>query len=247
LLHPDDRPRVLRYLRRADGEPDHHGVECRYTRSDGAAVWCQIASSPIMDDGGQVAHHVLQVIDITARKQAEDYLTQLAHYDLLTGIPNRTLFRQRLTQAISQARRQQHQLALLFVDLDGFKEVNDTMGHATGDMLLQVVAERITQCVRADDMVARLAGDEFTILLARIRGTDAAERVARTIVRELARPVILHERMLQVTSSIGIALFPDAGQDVETLIGAADTAMYAAKGRGKNGFAFCEEETRAAV
>src|SRR6185312_2347774 len=125
--------------------------------------------------------------------------------------------------------------------------VNDTMGHAAGDLLLQVVAERITQCVRADDMVARLAGDEFTILLPRIRGTEAAERVARTIVRELARPVVAQERILHVTSSIGVALFPDAGHDVETLLAAADTAMYVAKSRGKNGFAFCQVETRAAV
>jgi len=247
LLHPDDRPRLLRYLQRTGGAPDHHGVECRYLRADGAAIWCQIASSAIQDESGQVAHYVLQLIDITARKQAEDYLTQLAHYDLLTGIPNRSLFHQRLAQAISQARRHQSQLALLFVDLDGFKAVNDTMGHAAGDLLLQVVAERITQCVRADDMVARLAGDEFTILLPRIRGTEAAERVARTIVRELARPVVAQERILHVTSSIGVALFPDAGHDVETLLAAADTAMYVAKSRGKNGFAFCQVETRAAV
>ena len=190
---------------------------------------------------------MLQVLDITARKQAEDYLTQLAHYDLLTGIPNRALFRQRLAQAISQARRHQHQLAVLFVDLDGFKAVNDTMGHATGDLLLQVVAERITQCVRADDLVARLAGDEFTILLPRIRGAEAAERVARTIIQDLARPISVQDRLLQVTSSIGIAFFPDSGHDVETLLAAADAAMYVAKGRGKNGFAFCQEETRAAV
>lgn len=247
LLHPDDRPRLLRYLHRAGGAPDHHGVECRYLRAGGAAIWCQIASSAIADESGQVAHHVLQLIDITARKQAEDYLTQLAHYDLLTGIPNRALFHQRLGQAISQARRHQSQLALLFVDLDGFKAVNDTMGHAAGDLLLQVVAERITQCVRADDTVARLAGDEFTILLPRVRGTEAAERVARTIVRELARPVVAQERILHVTSSIGVALFPDAGHDVETLLAAADAAMYAAKSRGKNGFAFCQVETRAAV
>jgi diguanylate cyclase (GGDEF)-like protein/PAS domain S-box-containing protein len=247
LIHPDDRPRLLRYLQRAGRERDHHGVECRYLRAGGAAIWCQIASSSIENESGQVAHHVLQLIDITARKQAEDYLTQLAHYDLLTGIPNRALFHQRLAQAISQARRHQGQLALLFVDLDGFKAVNDTMGHAVGDLLLQVVAERITQCVRADDMVARLAGDEFTVLLPRIRGTEAAERVARTIVRDLARPIVAQERILHVTSSVGVAIFPDAGHDVETLLAAADAAMYLAKSRGKNGFAFCQVETRAAV
>ncbi|MGH2390054.1 MAG: diguanylate cyclase domain-containing protein, partial [Chloroflexota bacterium] len=245
LLHPDDRRHVLQYMHRAADEPNGQGLECRYLRRDGEAIWCQVASSPIAGADGHVGHHLLLLIDITARKQAEDYLTQLAHYDLLTGIPNRALFRVRVSEAIGHARRLQHQLAVLFVDLDGFKAVNDTLGHATGDMVLQLVAERVTQCVRADDMVARLAGDEFTVVLPRIRGTDAAERVARTIIQALSEPFLLGDRMIHVTSSIGISIFPDAGQEVEALLGAADAAMYVAKGRGKNGFAFYQEEARA--
>jgi diguanylate cyclase (GGDEF)-like protein/PAS domain S-box-containing protein len=248
LLHPDDRRHVLQYMHReADAPSAGQGLECRYLRGDGEAIWCQAASSPIVDATGNVKHHLLLLIDITARKQAEDHLTQLAHYDLLTGIPNRTFFRQRLAEAIGQARRQQHQLAVLFVDLDGFKKVNDTLGHATGDMVLQMVAERVTQCVRADDMVARLAGDEFTVVLSRIRGMGAAERVARTIIQSLSEPFVLRDRMLHVAGSVGIAVFPGAGQDVETLLGAADAAMYVAKGQGKNGFAVYNEEARAAV
>ncbi len=248
LLHPDDRRHVLQYMHQSTADQSaSQGLECRYLRSDGEAIWCQVASSPIADGMGNVTHHLLLLIDITARKQAEDHLTQLAHYDLLTGIPNRALFRLRLAEAIGQARRQQHQLAVLFVDLDGFKEVNDTQGHATGDTVLRMVAERITQCVRADDMVARLAGDEFTVVLSRIRGTDAAERVARTIIHALSQPFPVRDRILQVTGSVGIAVFPGAGQDVEALLGAADAAMYVAKGRGKNGFSFYNEEARAAV
>ncbi len=166
---------------------------------------------------------------------------------MLTGIPNRTPFRLRLAETIGQARRQQQQLAVLFIDLDGFKEVNDTLGHATGDRVLQMVAERVTQCVRADDMVARLAGDEFTVVLSRIRGMDAAERVARTILQALSEPFLLRDRVVHVAGSVGIAVFPGAGQDVETLLAAADSAMYAAKGRGKNGFTFYNEEAKAAV
>jgi diguanylate cyclase (GGDEF)-like protein/PAS domain S-box-containing protein len=248
LLHPGDRRHVLQYMHRGAYDPSAgQGLECRYLRGDGEAIWCQAASSPIADATGNVKHHLLLLIDITARKQAEDHLTQLAHYDLLTGIPNRTFFRQRLAEAIGQARRQQHQLAVLFVDLDGFKKVNDTLGHATGDMVLQMVAERVTQCVRADDMVARLAGDEFTVVLSRIRGMGAAERVARTIIQSLAEPLVLRDRMLHVAGSVGIAVFPGAGQDVETLLGAADAAMYVAKSQGKNGFAVYNEEARAAV
>lgn len=247
LLHPDDRRQVWRYLQRTVDESEGQGLECRYLRGDGKAIWCRVASSPIAGADGQVGHHLLLLIDITAHKQAEDYLTQLAHYDLLTGIPNRALFRVRLAEALGRARRHQHQLAVLFVDLDGFKAVNDTLGHAGGDMVLQLAAERMTQCVRADDMVSRLAGDEFTVVLSRIRGADAAERVAGTIIRALAEPFLLGDRRIYVTSSIGISVFPNAGREAEALLAAADAAMYVAKGEGKNRFAFYRDETRAAV
>ncbi len=176
------------------------------------------------------------VMDITERKQAEQHLEQLAHYDLLTGLANRALFRQTLAAALPLAAREGAMLALLFVDLDGFKQVNDTLGHGLGDLVLQSVAERLTRCVRDDDTVARLAGDEFTVILPRIGGIESASRVAAKILEELAHPLRLHGPgvTVTITASVGIACYPGDGEDLGTLLKHADAAMYIAKGQGKN-------------
>ena len=183
------------------------------------------------------------VLDITERKHAEQHLAQLAHYDLLTGLPNRALFRETLGEALPMAAREGEVLALLFVDLDGFKEANDTLGHGLGDLVLQTVAERLTRCVRDGDTVARLAGDEFTVILPRIGGAKSAARVAAKILAELAHPLRLHGPCVTVaiTASVGVAFYPGDGGDPSTLLKHADAAMYAAKRQGKNCFVFYME------
>jgi diguanylate cyclase (GGDEF)-like protein/PAS domain S-box-containing protein len=176
------------------------------------------------------------VMDITERKHTEQHLAQLAHYDLLTGLPNRALFRQTLGAALSLAADEGTKLGLLFVDLDGFKQANDTLGHGLGDLVLQRVAEQLTRCVRDGDTVARLAGDEFTVILPRIGGRENALRVASKILGELAHPLRLHGPgvTVTITAGVGISFYPEDGQDIGTLLKHADAAMYTAKRQGKN-------------
>ena len=172
------------------------------------------------------------------RQHAEDRLAYLAHHDALTGLPNRTLLQDRLDQAVAQARRYGHGLAVLFLDLDGFKPVNDTLGHDMGDRLLQEVATRLTGCLRESDTVARLGGDEFTLLLPEIAQAHDAVAVAQKIVEVLAAEIVLDGRRLRVTSSIGISLYPTSSETAEGLLKSADTAMYRAKKLGAGRYEF---------
>jgi diguanylate cyclase (GGDEF)-like protein len=171
---------------------------------------------------------------------------QLANFDSLTGLPNRNLFFEHLRKSLQQARRQWRMLALLLVDLDGFKEVNDTFGHEMGDELLRQVAARLRQCIRATDTAARLGGDEFTIVLTDLEQADAADAVARKLVAHLAEPVLLGEITAHVTASVGIALYrPKWPANLEmgmALLRQADAAMYEAKRAGKNDWRFAEPQ-----
>jgi diguanylate cyclase (GGDEF)-like protein len=166
-------------------------------------------------------------------RQKERYL---AYHDALTDLPNRTLFYDRLEQSLLEAQRQNTQAAVMFLDLDGFKRINDTLGHSTGDQLLKVVAERLKESVRKTDTVARLGGDEFTIILTNIAGPHAAMRVAEKVLAAVSRPLVMVGQELSVTTSIGVSLFPSDGADVEALVKQADLAMYQAKAQGKNNF-----------
>jgi len=170
--------------------------------------------------------------DITDRKHAEREMERLAYFDVLTGLPNRSLFRDRLEQALALAGRNGSQVALMFLDLDQFKEVNDTLGHATGDQLLALVAKRLSQSVRRSDTVARLGGDEFVIILSGVNGEQDAGAMARKVLDALSAPVPVAEREIFITGSLGIALYPHDGRDAEALIRNADAAMYQAKEQG---------------
>jgi diguanylate cyclase (GGDEF)-like protein len=174
------------------------------------------------------------VRDITERKLAEQKIAHLAHHDYLTNLPNRALFLDRLDQALSLAKRGHYKSAVLFLDLDGFKAINDTLGHDAGDLLLQVVAQRLKPLVRDSDTVARIGGDEFTFVLNDIGSCDAVAAVAQKIITALAEPFALPHGKCQVGGSIGVALFPDDSTDAEALLRMADEAMYVAKQNGKN-------------
>jgi diguanylate cyclase (GGDEF)-like protein/PAS domain S-box-containing protein len=201
-------------------------------------VWQII--SVVHDKNDKVAEYVSLFIDITQKKRSEAEIVYRANYDALTGLPNRNLLSERLGQAIKQARRESSSVAVMFVDLDFFKQVNDTLGHAIGDRLLQSVAERMRLCVRETDTIARLGGDEFVVLLADIESSAAAGVVAEKIISEMVTPFKLDGHEIHIGASIGITLFPDDGTDVETLFRNADLAMYRAKNAGRNNAQFFE-------
>jgi diguanylate cyclase (GGDEF)-like protein/PAS domain S-box-containing protein len=202
----------------------------------GEKVPVEVGAALIRDEKDQVDGTVLVFRDVTRRKLQEERLAFLAIHDSLTELPNRVLFNDRMTLALAGAARRKKALAVLMLDLDRFKKVNDTLGHAVGDRLLKAVAERLPGLLRRSDTIARLGGDEFMILLPEISGTGAAERVARRILRSFKTAFDLEDRKVPITASIGISSYPKDGADVESLTKNADIAMYAAKEGGRNTF-----------
>jgi len=180
--------------------------------------------------------------DISERKEAEQVINFQAYHDLLTHLPNRALLKDRLSLAITQAQRNKRRLAVMFLDLDRFKIVNDTLGHTMGDRLLKAVANRLQGCLRGGDTLSRFGGDEFTLLLPEVRTRDDVVVIASKILDKLAAPFVIDGHELFVGASIGVAMYPEAGDSVESLIQSADIAMYHVKGRGKNGYQFFSDE-----
>ena len=205
---------------------------------NGTLFSVQQTITPIRDEKGEITHFISILEDVTAQKEAEARIQYMAHYDALTDLPNRSLLYDRLQQVLAMAKRDEHLCALMFLDLDRFKKVNDTLGHHIGDLLLQGVAQRISACVRETDTVARLAGDEFVVILPRLTERNDAAVVAQKIVSTLAKPFFLDGHEVNISTSIGIALYPlDAVKD-EELLKLADHAMYAAKHQGRDGYRF---------
>ncbi len=207
------------------------------------AEWLSI--SMVRNARGDVTNYVAVFSDITSRKQNEERLNYQANHDPLTTLPNRSLFMERLSRALARAHRNHLLVAVLFLDLDGFKGINDTHGHLVGDLLLQAVAERLSSCVRQGDTVARLGGDEFTIILEDIADFRDAAVVAQKILKQFANPFMLEDHHLRVTTSIGVAVYPADGTDGLALLHSADEAMYRAKKQGKNAYQFHSEELNA--
>ncbi|MGI2024616.1 EAL domain-containing protein [Shewanella glacialipiscicola] len=199
-------------------------------------VWLEI--NQVIDIKGETRHFVAVFTDITERKKAEEDLRFLASFDTLTDLPNRTLFHDRLNHAISHAHRTQNIVALLFLDLDRFKHINDSMGHHVGDMLLKAVARRLQNAVRDGDTVARLGGDEFTIILEGVATIKAVTVIAEKVLKAFQAPFLLDDKSLTISTSIGISLYPSDAKDADSLIKFADTAMYHAKSSGRNNFQF---------
>jgi len=195
-----------------------------------------ITTSPVFDEAGQVIASVHIAKNITEDRRTEQHLQHLAHYDQLTQLPNRTLFLDRLTQALARANWHQRLVAVLFLDLDRFKVINDTLGHDTGDLLLQAVAGRLLKAVREGDTVARFGGDEFVIALVDVADEQDVYLITEKLLRELGRPFVIRDRELFVTTSIGISLYPHDGTDTSELIRNADASMYHAKELGKNNY-----------
>lgn len=208
-----------------------------WNRRKNGEVFPELLSiSAVRDDENRVSHYVGVFSDISAQKQAERQLSFLAHHDPLTGLPNRVLFSDRLTHALERAARDQGQLAVMFIDLDRFKHVNDTLGHQFGDQLLQNVARKFQRAIRASDTLARLGGDEFALLIEDIREGPDAVLVAQKLLESFKRPILLAEHEIHISSSIGISFYPADGQDVRELVKNADAAMYRAKAKGRNGY-----------
>ncbi len=241
LTHPDDLDADLGLVERLlCGEIDRYRMEKRYLHADGHIVWAELSVSLVRDELGQPRHFVSQVQDITTLHDARELLRHQSLHDALTGLPNRVLLYDRLRQALAQESRRRTGLAVLFLDLDGLKAVNDALGHDVGDVLLVQIARRLQDAVRDGDTVARLGGDEFVILGAAIDDLDAAGELADRVRAAMGRPFDLDSGPVACTASIGLAL-PRPGQTPEAILREADRAMYRAKERGKDQWVLADE------
>jgi diguanylate cyclase (GGDEF)-like protein/PAS domain S-box-containing protein len=237
FTHPEDRAPVLElHQRLLTGKMDQYQFEQRFHRKDGQIIWGRLNVSLIHDDQGRPQFALAMVEDVTNRKYAEEKIQYMALYDAITDLPNRTLFFDRLHQAVSRAHRNQYVFALLFIDLDRFKEINDMHGHSTGDKVLKEVALRLKECVRETDTACRLGGDEFAIILQDIQEIAFAEKVAQKIIRSISRPFLFGDVVCSLGASIGISFYPFDGEDVDILIKNADSAMYRVKKSTKNDY-----------
>jgi diguanylate cyclase (GGDEF)-like protein/PAS domain S-box-containing protein len=217
-------------------------VNCVLIRRDGFESAIEDSAAPIHDRVGRVTGAVIVFHDVSAARAMSVQMTHSAQHDVVTNLPNRLLLSDRISQSISLARRQRKHLAVIFLDLDRFKYINDSLGHATGDKLLQFVSKRLLGGVRGSDTVSRMGGDEFVILLSEIAYPEDAAKSARKLLLLLSAPHFIEGNDLQIDGSIGISVYPEDGEDAETLIKNADTAMYHAKENGRNNFQFFKAE-----
>jgi diguanylate cyclase (GGDEF)-like protein/PAS domain S-box-containing protein len=236
--HPSDVTNVKHVVSAAQANFESYSIDHRVVLRDGSVRHVQEQAEYSFDSTGKAVSVIGTLLDVTARKQAEERLAHLAHHDALTGLPNRTLLHERLSQALLFARRHTSTVAVLYLDLDRFKGVNDTLGHGVGDELLKVVATRLSSAVRPTDTVVRPGGDEFIIVLADMARESDVKEVAEKIGRTFAAPFVVERDEFFISTSIGVALFPKDGDDAETLIKNADAAMYQAKERGRNNTQF---------
>ncbi|HEY8026285.1 MAG TPA: PAS domain S-box protein, partial [Burkholderiaceae bacterium] len=239
LTHPEDLPVDLELGRRMFAREIHEkSREKRYLHKSGYYVWVNLTSSLVRDENGEPRYYSTVVEDISRRKQMEGELLHMANHDVLTSLPNRSLLIDRMSQAIAFANRSGEQVAILLIDLDRFKNINDSLGHDVGDKMITAIARKLIALVRDVDTVARLGGDEFVILLTEVAHEDVVATLAQQVLESLAQPLTIQGHELYPAGSIGISLYPKDGADSQTLLKNADTAMYRAKDAGRNNFQF---------
>ena len=226
------------FLKQLKNEKYVTNYEVNYRRTNGDSAWAMLNATVVADDSGKNSFIEGTFVDITERKVAEQQIQSLAYFDALTGLPNRTLLRDRLSQALAHARRNNCKVALFFLDLDRFKNINDSLGHSVGDLLLKSVAERLKAWGRAQDTIARLGGDEFLVVVNNIKHITDAAVAAQRLMDGLTAEMVIQGHSLSVSCSLGISIYPEHGADSEALIKHADAAMYTAKDSGRNNFQF---------
>ena len=244
ITHPEDLDLDLEHVREVlAGERRAYEMEKRYLHSDGHIVWVLLSVALVRDDAGNPVHFISQVQDISERKELEERLVFLADHDEMTGLANRRRFREEVERGVAYAERYGHTAAMLLLDLDNFKHVNDTLGHHVGDGLLIEVARRLRRRLRRTDVLGRIGGDEFAILLPQAEPAQA-ERVAREVLASvIVEPYVIDGREISARASVGVALFrPDSEIDPEGLQVRADAAMYEAKRSGGNGISVLEAD-----
>jgi diguanylate cyclase (GGDEF)-like protein/PAS domain S-box-containing protein len=239
IAHPDDAAQIKAQMALlAAQRQSGFKATSRMFRPNGDTAWVDMSITVLDTEAAGHPHHLCMIEDVTAKKHSETLIWQQANFDALTQLPNRRMFHDRLAHDIVKSQRERSSLAVLFIDLDHFKEVNDTLGHHQGDILLVDAARRISACVRKSDTVARLGGDEFTVILSTLGQTERVELIAQQILDSLRAPFALGQEQAFVSASIGITLYPDDARDIDDLLKHADQAMYAAKGAGRNRYSF---------
>ncbi len=243
VVHPDDKRHVSEQFNALIQKASPQiAIDCSLLRANGSIKWIAGDIAPLRDANHQQIGFLGTVSDISELKQAHDQLEQMAFYDILTGLANRRLFRNRLEHMLSNTQRTHHSVALILIDVDHFKNVNDSMGHDSGDTLLIVIAERLKQCVRFTDTVARLGGDEFAVILPNIPDMLTVSTIAEKILLGLSKPTLLDSEEVNVSVSMGISVSPEDTTEAEVLIKNADMALYRAKDQGRNNFTFFTAE-----
>ena len=236
IVYPDDLPALLdSFNRLASGQMEPW--EFRIVDKDGRVIFVRTSSRPIYEDG-QVVGITALMADITEHKRMVQLLEEMATHDFLTGLPNRVLLADRFTMAAALAYRNKARLAVMSLDLDNFKSINDTLGHDAGDQVLKTISARLTGIIRASDTLARIGGDEFILMMLESNHINDASTIAQKILYSFEEPLIIDGRQVQLHTSIGIALYPEDAEDLETLIKRSDAALYYAKGHGRNQFKF---------
>ncbi|MFC1684890.1 diguanylate cyclase domain-containing protein [Pseudomonadota bacterium] len=231
-------PATANFSRTVMNSLSHLHDETRFIQRDGSTLPVSYAITQLYEEG-EITGYIITFKDISERKRHEEQIKHMAYHDTLTNLPNRRLFTDRLKLELSRAKRDQSPLGIMFLDLDGFKNINDTLGHDTGDEVLQVVSQRIQSTVRECDTVARLGGDEFILLLAGLENKDCASSVATKIIESLKQPIHSNGAELFINTSIGISIYPLDGDCGDSLIAKADCAMYRVKNSGRDGYALC--------
>lgn len=247
MIHQDDVDRVKTKVITCVSIKSACRIEYRIQNRNGHYVWLEANINPIFDESDVLKHLVLVARDIRKRKEYEVKLQEMAYYDILTGLPNRRLFNDRFNKVMNQSKRDRESFALLLLDCNKFKRINDSMGHDAGDQLLKEFSERVCSSVRDIDTVSRFGGDEFVVLLPNVEGKEDVKKISKRILKALQKPWVIDGGEYKVTSSIGISMFPENGPDQDTMLKHADQALYQAKENGRNHYQFFSSTSRSAI